>query len=183
MADVLRDALTPTDEELQVNNGILGALGTAYLLKIAAARSINTLGFGNLAGSYESTPKPQQYLDDINRITNETKRLFPREVLRTMSPGAKPVELLAASKRIKELEKKYDITRKGKQWKANKRIPKSLAKEYESQIKQFPRRKMAQAIISTSLNAPINFQHGGKIIENAFPQDDPLIRKSLLNKG
>ena len=29
MADELRDALTPTDEELQANNGLLGALGGA----------------------------------------------------------------------------------------------------------------------------------------------------------
>ena len=68
MADELRDSLTPTDEQLEsaktfgkiaAIGGLLGAGG--HYSKRLLARGVNTLGFGNVTGSYA---KPDQYLDD-----------------------------------------------------------------------------------------------------------------------
>ena len=185
MADELRDSLTPTDEQLEsaktfgkiaAIGGLLGAGG--HYSKRLLARGVNTLGFGNVTGSYASNPKPVQYLDDLFTAGEGKRRNIPMQILKTLPAKGRPAELSAAIKTLDDLEIYMSKIRS-----QGGRISAKLKNFYLNAKQQLPERRMAQAVIQRSLGQPIAFSHGGNLIEGTYPQKNPHIAKALANKG
>ena len=172
--DEFTGSLSSSNEDYQSNllNIALYGTGTAVGLgmtgkygKRAAARAINTLGFGNVAGSYQSNPKPVQYIDDLFTVAGGKRRGMPQAIAGTLAKSGRPAELSAAVKSIEDLENYMSKIRS-----QGGRISAKLKNFYLNSVAQLPERRMAQAILQRSLNQPINFSHGGIMIEGTMPQ-------------
>lgn len=185
--DEFTESLSSSNDDYQRNllNIALYGTGTAVGLgmtgkygKRAAARAINTLGFGNVAGSYQSNPKPVQYIDDLFTAAGGKRRSMIGQFAGTLAKSGRPAELSAAVKSIDDLENYMSKIRS-----QGGRISAKLKNFYLNSVAQLPERRMAQAILQRSLNQPINFSHGGIMIEGTMPQQNPHIAKALTDKG
>ena len=156
---------------------LLGA--TAHYGKRAIARGIDTYGFGaNVTGSYQGDSKIAQYTNNLLQAGGAKRRNMPIEFMKTLMAKGNPAELSAMENSIAMLDEHMSKLKS-----QGLRIPKKMKEYYLNLQAMRPERNMAQAILQTSFNQPVNFEHGGKFVKNAMPQVDEDIGKALANKG
>tara|TARA_R100000458_G_C8259269_1_gene234935 strand:+ start:247 stop:1530 length:1284 start_codon:yes stop_codon:yes gene_type:complete len=157
------------------------AIGSGLLAKYgkrAAARGIDTFGFGNVPTSYGQESKIAQFTNNLLSAGGGKRRSMPLEFMKSLKASGNPVELKAMDTSL-ELVEEYMSKLKSQ----GKRIPKAVSNYYSNLLKMKPERQMAQAVLQTSFKQPISFEHGGKFIKGGFPQNDADIAKALVDKG
>tara|TARA_R100000808_G_C2135591_1_gene143950 strand:- start:525 stop:1733 length:1209 start_codon:yes stop_codon:yes gene_type:complete len=176
------ELLSPPEDLKDSAAGLLGVAAAAKglsLLKRGAFRSIDTLGLGgNVETTYKSTGKVQQFLDNIEQVSQGKKPKMVKEFVQQLKRKGTPVELKAVDSSLEILEETMSGLKS-----QGKRIPKAM-KEYYLDLKDMkPLRRMASAIKEVASGQEIGFKHGGKFIKNVYPQADPDIKQYLKNKG
>ena len=186
--------LSPNEDDKQYNNfnsdkglldiakkgGIIAGTtyGTYKLGKTGAVRFLDTLGFGNVPGSYGSPNKFSQALDNIYASTGSIRKM-PGEIIKASLPSGIPAELKATESSIKLLEDKINSLRG-----SGKKVPKKLFIDLNKHKELLPNRVLASAIKETWAKNPINFPYEGEFIKNTKPQNyDRHVAKALKDKG
>ena len=172
----------PPENPMQNAKGLIGVVAAAKalsLLKRGGFRSVDTEGWGgNVTNTYKSTGKVQQFMDNIEQVSQGKKPKMVSEFLQQLKRKGTPVELKAIDSSLEILEERMSTLKSNGQ-----RIPKAMKEYYINLSEMKPYRRMASAIKEVASGQEIGFKHGGKFIKGKFPQADPDIRQYLKNKG